>query len=149
MLGTLIRKELMDHFLSLRFMVSTIIVIFIILMSVFVLKQDYVARHEAFQVTVSKGRELASQSDTYFDLMFMGIRVSRPPSKLQFLYSGVEKNPDTKTVIRSFLKPSFQGDLNLNPVFPLFPVVDLLFVVSIVLSLLAFVYSYDAVCGER
>jgi len=149
MLGTLIRKELLDHFLSLRFMVSTIIVILILLMSVFVLKQDFVARQEAFQVSVTKGRELASQSETYFDLMFMGIRVSRPPSKLQFLYSGVEKNPDTKTVIRSFLKPSFQGDLNLNPIFPLFPVVDLLFVVSIVLSLLAFVYSYDAVCGER
>jgi len=34
-------------------------------------------------------------------------------------------------------------------VIPLFPVVDILFIVAIVMSLLAFVFSYDAISGER
>ena len=149
MLGILIRKELLDNFYSLRFMVSSVICVFIIVMSVFVLKQDYQTKNQAYQSSITKGLELAAESDNYMELMFMGIRSARPPSKHQVLYTGVEKNPDTKTVVRSMLRPTFQGDLNFNPVFSLFPVVDLLFVVSIVMSLLAFVYSYDAVCGER
>lgn len=149
MLGILIKKELLDNFYSLRFMISSVICVFIILMSVFVLRQDYITKNEAYQNTIVKGRELAAESENYMELMFMGIRAARPPSKFQFLYTGVEKNPDIRTNIRSMLSPTFQGDLNFNPVLSLFPVVDLMFVVSIVMSLLAFVYSYDAVCGER
>lgn len=149
MLGVLIKKELLDNFYSLRFMISSVICVFIILMSVFVLKQDYITKKEAYQNTIVKGRELAAESDNYMELMFMGIRAARPTSKFQFLYTGVEKNPDIRTSIRSMLTPTFQGDLNFNPVLSLFPVVDLMFVVSIVMSLLAFVYSYDSVCGER
>lgn len=149
MLGVLIRKELLDNFYSLRFMISSIICVFVIFASVFVLKNDYEDQKRAYDNSVKKGREHIEKTDDYMQLMFTGLQTVRPPAKMQFLYTGIEKNPDRKTTIRSFLKPSFTGDFNFNPVFPLFPVIDLLFIVSVVMSLLAFVYTYDAVCGER
>ncbi|MFA6447911.1 MAG: ABC transporter permease subunit [bacterium] len=149
MLFTLIRKELLDNFLSFRFVVSSIIVVLIMTLSVGILMQDYTSRRDSYNQNQNAYYDAAKSLDNYLELMFTGIGADRPPSELQFLYTGTEKNPNRSTVIYPFYKPSFQGELNFNPVFPLFPAVDLLFVVSIVLSLIAFVYSYDAVCGER
>lgn len=149
MMRNLIRKELMDNFLSFRFLVSSIIVILIMTLSVGILMQDYVAKRDSFIENQNAYFKQAEEQDNYLELMFSGIRVDRPPAELQFLYTGVEKNPNRSAQIFPFYKPSFMGELNVNPVFPLFPAVDMLFVVSIVMSLLAFVFSYDAVCGER
>ncbi len=149
MLINLVKKELLDNLLSFRFVVSSIIVVLIMLLSTGIMVQDYVNKKDAFIQNETAHRKHAESLDNYMELMFTGIGADRPPSELQFFYTGVEKNPNRSTQIFPFFKPSFMGELNINPVFPLFPAVDLLFVVCIVLSLLAFVYSYDAVCGER
>ncbi len=149
MMLNLIRKELLDNFLSFRFVISSVIVILIMTLSVGIMMQDYNSKRDSYLQSKNAYFKEAESRDNYLELMFSGIGAGRPTSELQFLYTGVEKNPNRSTVIFPFFKPSFMGELNINPVFPLFPAVDLLFVVSIVLSLLAFVFSYDAVCGER
>ena len=149
MMKTLIRKELLDNFLSLRFIVSSIIVVLIMLLSTIVLMTDYANVNRAYKQNTRAYFEHAKEKDNYLELMFSGIGADRPPAPLQIFYTGVEKNPNRSTMIFPFFKPRFMGELNINPVFPLFPAVDLLFVVAIVMSLIAFVFSYDAVCGER
>ncbi|HOO56689.1 MAG TPA: ABC transporter permease subunit [bacterium] len=149
MMGNLIRKELLDNLLSFRFVVSSVIVIFIMVLSTGILMQDYANQRDSYNQNQSAHYKHAESFDNYIEFMFSGIGAERPPSELQFFYTGVEKNPNRSTTIFPFFKPSFRGELNLNPIFPLFPAVDLMFVVSIVMSLLAFVFSYDAVCGER
>jgi len=149
MLKTLVKKELLDSFLSLRFMVSSVIVVFIMVLSTVVLMQDYANKRDSFNQNMRKHFEHAEEHDNYLELMFSGVSADRPPAELQMFYTGVEKNPNRNAMIFPFFKPRYMGELNINPVFPLFPAVDLLFVVSIVMSLIAFVFSYDAVCGER
>jgi ABC-type transport system involved in multi-copper enzyme maturation permease subunit len=149
MMISLIRKEILDNLLSFRFVVSSVIVILIMTLSVGILMQDYSNRRNNFNQNINAHYEHTKTYDNYMELMFSGIGVERPPAELQFFYAGVEKNPNRAAHVYPFIKPSFSGELNVNPVFPLFPVVDLLFVVAIVMSLLAFVFSYDAVCGER
>ena len=65
------------------------------------------------------------------------------------LFYGVEKTLDRTALISEDYLPGFEADINSNPSILLFPVADLLFVVGVVLSLLAFFMSYDAVAGER
>jgi ABC-2 type transport system permease protein len=77
------------------------------------------------------------------------VRVDRPPQDFQVLFFGMEKTVDRTAAISENFLPGFEGDLNANPVVLMFPVADLLFVVGVVLSLLAFFISYDAVAGER
>ncbi|HPI77930.1 MAG TPA: ABC transporter permease subunit, partial [bacterium] len=149
MMISLIRKEILDNLLSFRFVVSSVIVVLIMTLSVGILMQDYSNRRNNFNQNINAHYEHTKTYDNYLELMFSGIGVERPPAELQFFYAGVEKNPNRAAHVFPFIKPSFSGELNVNPVFPLFPVVDLLFVVAIVMSLLAFVFSYDAVCGER
>ncbi|MEW5947150.1 MAG: ABC transporter permease subunit, partial [bacterium] len=149
MIAALIRKELLDNFLSFRFHVSLVIVIFLMLLSMMVMKQDYEARLATWRENTEAYSQDAREKNSYLMLMFSGVGVDRPPEHLELLYTGVEKNPNRKANIWPFFKPEFTGELNVNPVFPLFPAVDFIFVVSIVMSLLAFVFTYNAVSGER
>ncbi|MFH1539614.1 MAG: ABC transporter permease subunit [bacterium] len=149
MLGILIKKELLDNLYSLRFHISSVIVVLLMLISVLVLKQDYEARMATYMENQRAYLEAVQEKDSYFFLMFSGIGVDRPPAHLSIFYNGVEKNPNRKSTIFPFFKPEFTGELNINPVFPLFPAVDLVFVVSIVMGLLAFVFTYNSITGER
>ncbi len=149
MVVTLIRKELLDNIYSFRFIVSFIIVICIMTISTAVLMQDYTVMHDTYVNNLTAHRNRIKDNESYMELMFSGVGANRPPAPLQIFYSGVEKDPNRSTIIYPFFKPQFTGELNINPVFPLFPAIDLLFIVSIVMSLLAFVFSYDAVSGER
>ncbi len=149
MIMNLIKKELLNNLLSFRFLVSSIIVVFIMIISTIVLMQDYTNKRDSYTQNLKAHFDQAAAKDNYLELMFSGIGADRPPVPLQIFYTGVEKNPNRSTMILPFFKPRFMGELNINPVFPLFPVVDTLFVISVVLSLIAFVFSYDAVCGER
>lgn len=149
MMKTLIRKELLDNFLSLRFIVSSVIIVFIMALSVAVNMQDYANKRDDYNQNMLSHEKRVKEKENYLEVMFSGIGAERPPAELQMFYTGVEKNPNRSTMIFPFFKPRFMGELNINPVFPLFPAIDLLFIVSIVFSLIAFVFSYDAVCGER
>jgi ABC-type transport system involved in multi-copper enzyme maturation permease subunit len=91
----------------------------------------------------------AEQEDNYMDLARHGIKVERPPAKLQVPAYGLEKDPDRTARVPASGIPKVLHELYLNPLLSLFPVADMLFVVATVLSLLAFVVSYDAVTGER
>lgn len=149
MLGILIKKEFLNQVYSFRFIVSSVLCILLILISVFVLKEDYLRKKSEFDANQIAYRKQVEKYDNFHELQIRGINVSRPLENLQIFYSGLEKNPDSTVNIIMFFKPSFSGDFNINPVISLFPCVDLLFVVSIVMSLLAFVFSYDAISGER
>ena len=43
----------------------------------------------------------------------------------------------------------FFGEFLPNPIVPLFPAMDIIVFAGIIMSLLAIVFGYDAVCGEK
>ena len=149
MLWTLIRKEWVRNLLELRFLVCGALCVLLALISVVVLRADLAAKRADFSANRAIYRQQAEEYGSYRDLARRGIRVDRPPQDFQVLFLGTEKTLDrTAEVSRDFM-PGFAGDLNANPLVLMFPVADLLFVVGVVLSLLAFFISYDAVAGER
>ena len=149
MLWTMIRKEWVNNLLELRFLVCATLCIFLAVVSVFVLRADLAAKRADFNTNREIYRKQAEEYDGYSDLQQQGIRIDRPPQNFQVLFYGMEKTLDRTAVISGDYLPGFEGDLNTNPVVLMFPVADLLFVVGLVLSLLAFFISYDAVVGER
>jgi ABC-type transport system involved in multi-copper enzyme maturation permease subunit len=149
MLWAMIRKEWVRNLLELRFMVCALLCVFLGMVSVVVLRADLIAKRADYTTNRQIYRKQAEEYGSYRDLDRMGIRVDRPPQNFQVLFYGMEKTLDrTAEISRNFL-PGFAGNLNVNPMVLMFPVADLLFVVGVVLSLLAFFISYDAVAGER
>ena len=149
MLFVLAAKEWAINLLELRFLVCASLCVFLGVVSVFVLRADLVAKRTDFHSNQSVYRSQAEEYGSYRQLQRQGVRVDRPPQNFQVLFYGVEKTLDRSAVISDDYLPGFEGDINSNPSVLLFPVADLLFVVGVVLSLLAFFMSYDAVAGER
>lgn len=149
MLRTLIIKEWLTSLLELRFLVCAALCIVLGIVSVVVLRADLEARRTEYSGNQALYRSQAEEYGNFRQLERQGIRVDRPPQSFQVLFYGVEKTLDRTAVISDDFLPGFQGDLNTNPAVLLFPVADMLFVVAVVLSLLAFFISYDTIAGER
>jgi ABC-type transport system involved in multi-copper enzyme maturation permease subunit len=143
------KKEFLNHLLGFRFVISAALCLLLMVMSVIVLTGDYIARRDDYQRNMSAYRSEAEQQGSYFGLSRDGTKVDRPPAKLQIPAYGLEKDPDKTAAVRTAGAPRVLHELYMNPLLSLFPVADVLFVVATVLSLLAFVVSYDAVSGER
>jgi len=149
MLWILIRKEFTSHILGFRFITSAILCFILVLASTIVLKTDYAQRKRDFQANQAAYKRQAEEQNSYMHLEQQGISVDRPPRKMGIFFYGLEKTPDRTAQVSGLFAANFGGKLDINPVIPLFPVVDILFIVAIVMSLLAFVFSYDAISGER
>ena len=149
MFRTIFKKEFLDHMLGFRFAVSAVLCLLLVTISVLVLVGDYAARRDDYHRNKSAYMTEAEQEDSYMDLSRHGVKVERPPAKLQVPAYGLEKDPDRTARVPASGIPKVLHELYLNPLLSLFPVADMLFVVATVLSLLAFVISYDAVTGER
>lgn len=149
MLRALIIKEWLTSLLELRFVVCAALCVVLGVVSVVVLRADLSARRAEHSQNQSLYRDQAEEYGNFRQLEREGIRVDRPPQSFQVLFYGVEKTLDRTAVVRDDFLPGFEGDLNTNPALLLFPVADMLFVVAVVLSLLAFFISYDSVAGER
>lgn len=149
MLATLVRKEVLNHLLSFRFLVSSALCVMLMALSSFVLLDNYATRKDSFDANSSGYRTSAGGENSYYILELKGINLERPPTTLQAFFTGLEKNPDRRARMWSFLNPAFQGEMDIDPTPNMFPMVDYLFIVGVVMSLLAFIFSYDAVTGER
>ncbi|MBT3344420.1 MAG: ABC transporter permease subunit [Gemmatimonadetes bacterium] len=149
MLRALIIKEWLISLMELRFLVCASLCVVLGVVSVFVLRADLDARRAEFTHNQSEYRDQAREYGSYRQLQRQGMRVDRPPQSFQVLFYGVEKTLDRTAVVTDDYMPGFAGDLNTNPAVMLFPVADMLFIVAVVLSLLAFFISYDTVAGER
>ncbi|MFH1569982.1 MAG: ABC transporter permease subunit [Gemmatimonadota bacterium] len=149
MLRTLVVKEWVHNLLELRFLVCAGLCVFLAVVSVLVLREDLAVKRADYSSNRTIYRDQAQEYGSYRQLERQGVRVDRPPQNFQVLFYGVEKTLDRTAVVGGDFLPGFQGDLSGNPAVLLFPVADLLFVVAVVLSLLAFFISYDAVSGER
>lgn len=149
MLRALIIKEWLVSLLELRFVVCASLCVVLGVISVFVLRADLSARRAEFTQNQGEYRDQAKEYGSFRQLQRQGMRVDRPPQSFQMLFYGVEKTLDRTAIVTDGYLAGFAGDLNTNPAVMLFPVADMLFVVAVVLSLLAFFISYDTVAGER
>lgn len=147
MLSTLIQKELKNILLSPKFPVTFSLCAGLLLLSVYVGIREYraaVRQYETANQLVSQ--ELREQSHwTALDN-----RTYREPDPMQIFVSGVGNDIGRWSSISQRepvkLRQSVYSD---DPIFALFRFFDIGFIVKIVLSLFAFLFTYDAINGER
>jgi len=149
MLLHLIKKEVLEHLLSLRFSISCIVCLVVILSSVFVLTKDYKEDMLDYRTNVVMHRNQVLGYEYPWDVGQQGIQVDKPLNVMKIFLKGISQENTTTVRVFSWGEPEFQSAAESNPVIHLFPTIDLVFFVSIIMSLLAMAFSYDAVSGEK
>ena len=153
MLWHIARKELTDHMMSLRFAMACGLCLVVFLMTTLVLAREFREAASTYnmnevmqrnQMLQARGEEGGVQ-----DRLRRGVVANRPLNPLHILVRGVA--PDLTESVRVLRGGGldFSASRGDDPVAPLFPAVDFVFIVGVIASLLALAFSYDAVSGER
>ena len=140
MLCTIIAKEFLEKVLTLRFCVALIFSIALIIVSIIVLSEDYAQELADYRLRAQMHAETSNEQL---------ITVDRKPSMLAALFQGITKGGARSVQLLIGFQPKIIETIDDNPFSMLFPTVDLTFIIGIVMSLLALLFAYDAVCGER
>lgn len=135
MLGAMIGKEIRNHLLSFRFQVTLAMLLVIVPVTVLVLTNDYVRKLDDYSVRQAGRREFLDNY-AHFNRINNIIKPIQPPIPFYALIRGLSADVDLE---------SFDED----PLPIMFPLLDLTFIVTILISLAALIFSYDAVSGEK
>jgi ABC-type transport system involved in multi-copper enzyme maturation permease subunit len=132
---TLVAKELRAHLLSFRFLASFVILFVIVVVTAAVLTADYVAKLDEFSARqAAVDRYLRTYA--HFNRIQNVLQPTQPPIPFQSLIRGLTADVNME---------AFDDD----PLPVMFPLIDLTFIITILLSLVALILTYDAVSGEK
>jgi ABC-type transport system involved in multi-copper enzyme maturation permease subunit len=157
MFKTMLIKEMHDTLVTWRFTLSSLLLITLIPLSFLVSLDDYRQRLAGYNEATSAYQK-RSEGSVNANLRAEGYR---PPSPLSVFVSGIEPVMPTKAVTKRYY--NLIGD-NLasdgmvtvknetildNPLSALFGSMDFLFNVDFVLSILAFLFTFTGIAGEK
>ena len=154
MLGTLIQKEIALHLLSIRFVALLLMCVLLIPLNFYVNYRNYLKRQVTYQEAI-KNENSKDPSDKPWEhgrITDPNLEVSKlifQPMPLSVFATGLEPAlPSYLGVTRNGIKHG-GATLSSAPVAALFGHLDFVFVVSTIFSLLALLFTFDAVAGER
>ncbi len=136
LLKAIIAREFVNNILNLRFMVGLVLCVIITIACIMILAHDYQKELADYNLRVNLQDEFLSNYAHDNPRFFRMIRQHKPPERFRPLIIGISGDENVES-------------LDDNPLPILFPPFDFLFIVTIIMSLLAILFSYDAVTGER
>jgi ABC-type transport system involved in multi-copper enzyme maturation permease subunit len=146
-LGTLVLKEVHDLVLTLRFSVGTALTLILAVLAAYIGSLDYNARLDSYQTKLKLNREQVTQTGVY---SFLQPTLVRPPEPLSILNHGLEGRLGTDINISlDEEQTEAQGENRGNEYLSVFSALDLTVIVAVILGLLALLFTFDLVSGER
>lgn len=147
MLLHIIAKELLDQLRSLRFAIACGVCLLVMLLSSIVLTRDYGEALSTYNMNrVMHRNELESRTEVWS--LWQGVTVDRPLNLMNTLVRGLSQELTESVKVQPGNRLDFPESWEGNPILPLFPAVDFVFIVGVIISLLALAFGYDAVSGE-
>lgn len=144
---TVVMKELKGILLSQKFALTFGVVSVLILMSIIAGISEYTAGARQYDTAVQLAEQELREASNW---MSISSRALRPPDPLLVFVSGVHNDIGRLSAINGHepvkLMHSLYAD---DPIFAVFRSLDLVFIVQVVLSLFAILFTYDAITGER
>jgi len=157
MLTTLIRKEIVSHVLSLRFGVTFILFILLVFASIYVTtnlyQRDIAQRYACERLAGDQLEEILKETDDRRRMRRLtdweGRLDAVPVPELSSIAPGLRPFMPVAVNTTSEHSKNIAYASDQNPLAGLLRIPDLVYVVSVVLSLLAILFAFDSVCGEK
>jgi len=147
MLRLLIEKELRETIGTTKFAVTFAVCALLILLAFYVGARNYQVSQSEYEAAKA---ENLKQMEGLTDWNQVDHRIFLPPQPLATLVSGISNDIGRTVEVRTRgeLRPQ-DSRFNADPIYAVFRFLDLEFIFSIVLSLFAILFAYDAVNGEK
>ena len=150
MIRTIIIKELLNNFRSSRFIFTYILSMVIIMVTIF----TGILRFHVDQKNYTETNELHKKNlenlQSYNMLGVMGMKISKAPEPLAILVNGISNNIGQVAKVTIAFDPELIEPRSAsNPALTIFEDIDLCYVLQVILSLIAILFAYDSIVGER
>jgi len=147
MFKLIVTKELREIISSTKFATTFGVCSLLIVLAFFMAARGYHVGRAQYDASIAEDRR---QLEGQTDWLDVAPSVFLPPQPLAYLVPGISNDigRNTRVMGRGGLRPESSrfGD---EPLLAVFRFVDLEFTFQVVLSLLAILFAFDAVCGER
>ena len=149
MFWVLLRREILAHLITFRFAITVITCLLLVATTMFIRINDYEQRLASYNAARDAHRDELLSTRTYSFLM---PKIDRPPNPLSIFNAGMDSRLGNTLRIYYTHVPVLwdahshsSGNLFIDHFYR----IDLIFVFQFVLSLLALLFAYDAIAGER
>ena len=149
MFWVLLKREILGHLITFRFAITVITCLLLVATTMFIRINDYEQRLASYNAARDAHRDELLATRTYSFLM---PKIDRPPNPLSIFNAGMDSRIGNTLRIYYTHVPVLwdahshsSGNLFIDHFYR----IDLVFVFQFVLSLLALLFAYDAIAGER
>lgn len=149
MLALVIKKEVLEHLLSLRFSLACLLCFVTLGLGLWVNSWEYTGNLADLRANAAMHRQEVENYNESWMIWHRGVKVDLPLNIMQIFVSRRADDGLRTIQITPYTEPAAVASVKLNPLASMFPRTDLIFFVGIVMSLLALVFSYEAVSGEK
>ncbi len=147
MLGTLIEKELKAILLSPKFVAVFAVCSILILLSIYIGIEEYSSSMKHYEAVNAQVEEQMRSETNWLALR---PSILRYPDPMEIFVSGINNDIGRQSDINQVgVIKLTNSNYSENTIFSVFRSMDPTFIVQIVLSLFAILFTYDAICGER
>jgi ABC-type transport system involved in multi-copper enzyme maturation permease subunit len=154
MLGEMIKKEIRDQLMSLRLMLTFLLVLLLMIAGALLFQAEYRRGLADYNRDVSRNlavlaRNASSRYPLFAALSFGDQHVYRRPNPLGFVAEGHDKDLPSSFRVSAFRLQAPEFTLRGDPLIWQFNALDWSFIVTVILSFAAIVLVYDSVNGEK
>ena len=145
----LLRREILAHLITFRFAITVIVCLLLVVITTLIRIDDYEQRLASYNTARNAHNEALSSTRTY---SFLRPKIDRPPSPLSIFNAGMDNRLGNTLRIYYTLVPVLwdaESHGSGNFFLDYFYRIDLVFIFQFVLSLLALLFAYDTIAGER
>ena len=149
-MGTITQRELRELFESFRFRAAALLIFLLMLFSAVLYSHRYKAEQDTHRELLAGYQEVVSQVSVK-DLAMLPHPMAKPPWKLAFLVDGQQQQvPNVyRLPLSRWQEPWLDRARPSEDRLPSSEPLDWAFLIRVVLSLVAFILSYDSICGSR
>ena len=150
MLKDIIKKEILETITSAKFVFTFLLCAVLILLSVFTGISNYRSDSKEYSAALALNKKNLESQPSYGALAGLGTKINKPPQVLGAISSGVDEAVGRVATVNVAYDPNLvDSKYESSPIFSVFGALDLTFIVKIVLSLFAILFTYDAIVGEK
>ncbi len=149
MFTVLVKKEILNNILSFRFAVTFLLLFLLISGSVIMMAANHQKQVRDYSSAKAAYRQRVKQMRDFNEFQIFGMTDRRRPNPLSIFAMGLEADMSRSVTNSEWRNVEIGGTPYANPLFALFATPDVTFIVNIVVSLLAILFVFDAISGER
>lgn len=146
---TILYKEIFDHLTRFRFVFAFLLCFVLVATSVALRALDHKEKVANYSTSVQVFEGLARGHQQSVYLGIEGVRIARRPEVLSTMVEGVTDLTPSVESVSIILSRLQDGGTGESPVRRAFESIDYNFIVRLIVSLLALLFSYDLIAGER